>query len=399
VSPSTPPPEIDALIDEIRRRVAERRRSGFYPEGLEDDLDAHFRRIVSHRRGAATEAVRESLLDLDAQSHFSPDRIPTATRLPGGDTVHRVVRKLTSRQTQGALQQVQEFSDALRSTLRLILDALEEPGDHLHADLAAQLDAVWERFAAWERGPVDSAAALGDLRRRVEALEAAEQARRFTPPYTAAEFEAAFRGGADELKARYRDLAELVAGSAPVLDIGCGRGEFLELLGTLGAAGRGVELDPVLAASGREAGLDITTGDGIAHLAAQPDGSLGAVVLLQVVEHLTPQQLVDLITIAKDKVRRGGMLLMETVNPQSLYTFARAFYLDPTHTNPIHPAYLRFLVQQAGFADVRLEWRSPPDEDEVPVPDPAAGPVAAANIVKINRLLFAPQDYAVVAIS
>jgi len=397
VSPSNPPPEIDALIDEIRRRVAERRRSGFYPEGLEDDLDAHFRRIVSHHRGAATEAVRESLLDLDAQSHFSPDRIPTATRLPGGDAVHRVVRRLASRQTAGALQQVQEFSDALRSTLRLILDALEEPGDHLHADLATQLDAVWERFAAWERGPVDSAAALGDLRRRVEALEAAEQARRFTPSYTNEAFEAAFRGSTDDLKDRYRDLAGMVAGSAPVLDIGCGRGEFLELLVALGAAARGVEIDPVLAARGREAGLDITTGDGLAHLAAQPDGSLGAVVLIQVVEHLTPQQLVDLVVIARDKLRPGGMLLMETVNPQSLYTFAHAFYLDPTHTNPVHPAYLQFLVRESGFADVRIEWRSPPDEAEVPVPDPAAGPVAAANIARINQILFAPQDYAIVA--
>ena len=130
---------------------------------------------------------------------------------------------------------------------------------------------------------------------------------------------------------------------------------------------------------------------------SQPDGSLGAVVLLQVVEHLTPQQLVDLVVIAKDKVRPGGMLLMETVNPQSLYTFARAFYLDPTHTNPIHPAYLEFLARQSDWRDVRIEWRSPPDANEVPVPDPEAGPVAAENIARINRLLFAPQDYAVVA--
>ena len=397
MSPSTPPPELDALIDEIRRRVADRRRSGFYPEGLEDDLDAHFRRIVTHRRGAATEAVRESLLDLDAQSHFSPDRIPTETRVPGGDTVHRIVGKLTARQTQGALQQVQEFSDALRSSLRLIVEALEEPGDHQHAELAAQLDAVWERLAAWERGPVDSAAALGDLRRRVEALEASDQARRFIPTYTAEAFEAAFRGSDEELKTRYRDLAELVAGHAPVLDIGCGRGEFLELLGSLGAEARGIEIDPVLASHGRDSGLDITTGDGLAHLAALPDGALGAVVLLQVVEHLTPQQLVDLVVIARDKVRPGGMLLMETVNPQSLYTFAHAFYLDPTHTNPVHPAYLDFLARQSGWTNVRIDWRSPPDEAESLAADPDAGPVAAANITRINRLLFAPQDYAVVA--
>ena len=397
MNPSTPPPATDALIDEIRNLVAERRRSGFYPEGLEDDLDAHFRRIVSHRRGAASEVVRESLQNLAARSHFSLARIPKSTRIPGGDKVHRAVGKVTSRQTQGVLQQVQEFADALRSSLQLIVDALEDPFDHLHSDLVAQLDAIWERLAAWERGPVESGPALGDLRRRVEALEAAEQARRFSPNFSADAFEGAFRGTGDELKDRYRDLATMVAGFPAVLDIGCGRGEFLELLAEFGAGATGVEIDASLAREGRERGLDITTGDGIAHLASLPDGSLGAVVLLQVIEHLTPQQVIDLVVIARDKVRPGGMLLMETVNPQSLYTFAHAFYLDPTHTNPVHPAYLEFVVRQSGWPHVRIEWRSPPADDELLETAADASPTTAANIARLNRLLFAPQDYALVA--
>jgi len=397
VNPSSPPPAIDAIIDEIRNRVAERRRSGFYPEGLEDDLDAHFRRIVSHHRGDASGVARESLHDLDARARFSRDRISTSTSVRGGDKVHAAVGRIASRQTEGILQQVQEFADAVRKSLHLIVDALDDPFDHAHDDLVAQLDAIWERLAAWERGPVDSAAALGDLRRRVESLEAAEQARRFSPTYSAEAFESAFRGTGDELKDRYRDLAQAVAGYAPVLDIGCGRGEFLELLAEFGATATGVEIDPELARDGRGRGLAISTGDGITHLAALPDGSLGAVVLIQVVEHLTPQQLIDLVVVARDKVRDGGMLVLETVNPQSLYTFAHAFYLDPTHSNPVHPAYLEFVVRQSGWPHVRIEWRSPPADDELLEAPSDWSPAAAANIARLNRLLFGPQDYALVA--
>ena len=393
-SPS--PPAIDDLIAQVRARVAERRKKGFYPEGLEEDLDAHFRRIVTHRRGAQAEKVRASLQELDAQSRFSPERIPTTTRVPGGDKLHAAIAKLVSRQTQGVLQQVQEFADATRATLRLLVDAYGDPDEHI-GDLVAQLDAVWERLAAWERGPSDAHAAVGDLRRRVEALEAVEQARQFHPTYGAADFEAAFRGSDEDLRERYRDLAALLEGFGPVLDIGCGRGELLELLAEQGTDASGIELDADLAAEGQGRGLPISMGDGISHLGALPDGSLGAVVLVQVVEHLTPQEVIDLVAIARDKVRDGGMLVMETVNPQSLYTFAHAFYLDPTHHHPVHPAYLEFVVRHAGWPQVRIDWRSPPPEHERLAPDPGASAVATANIERLNALLFGPQDYALVA--
>jgi SAM-dependent methyltransferase len=397
VNPSSSQPTTDALIEELRERVAERRRSGFYPEGIEEELDAHFQRIVAHRRGVDAERVRDSLQELDARSRFSRRRIPTGSNLIGGAAAHRAVGLVTARQTSGVLEQVQDFADGVRKTLRLIVDALESPGEHLHTDLLAQLDAVWERLAAWERGPVDSAAAVGDLRRRVEALEALVETPPFSPAYSADAFEAKFRGTGSDLKDRYRDLALMVAGYPPVLDIGCGRGEFLELLMDYGAEASGVELDAALAEEAVRRGLDVTAGDGLRRLASLPDGSLGAVVLLQVAEHLSPQQVIDLVSVARDKVRDGGMLLIETVNPQSLYTFAHAFYLDPTHTTPIHPAYLEFVVRQSGWPQVRIELRSPLAADEQLEVEPGASPVTVANIDRLNRLLFAAQDYALVA--
>ena len=388
---------IDPLIEELRSRVAERRKSGFYPEGLEEELDAHFRRIVAHRRVSDLTSLRSSLDVLDVRGAFNTDRISLGTAVPGGERLHRSVGKVVARQTQGILEQVQEFADVVREALGKIADALEDPYGHVHTDMVGQLDAVWERLAAWERGPVESAAAVVDMRRRIEALEAAEQRRDFRPSYTADAFESAFRGSGDELKQRYRELALRFAGQSPVLDIGCGRGEFIELLSGLGVEAAGVETDATLVAEGRAGGLEIARGDGILHLASLPDRSLGGIVMLQVVEHLSPQQVVDLVAIARYKLRIGGIMVVETVNPQSLYTFAHSFYLDPTHANPVHPAYLKFLFEQSGWTDVAIEWRSPPPIDDVLAVDEDASEISAANVARLNQLLFAPQDYALVA--
>jgi len=389
--------EVDQLIDELRARVVERRKAGFYPEGLEEELGEHFRHIVAHRRASNLDPVRESLELLDRRGAFGRSRIALTTSIPGGQFAHRAIGKAVSRQTTGILQQLQEFGDATRQVFVKLVDALEDPYGHVHIDMVGQLDALWERVAAWERGPVESAAALADLRRRVEELEAREQARRFTPSYTADAFETAFRGSAEDLKDRYQEVAAAFVEHSPVLDIGCGRGEFIELLKALDVKASGVEIDPLLVSEGKAAGLDIAEGDGIRHLAGLKDRSLGGIVLLQVVEHLTTQGVIDLVAIAKHKLRKGGMILVETVNPQSLYTFAHSFYLDPTHGNPVHPAYLTFLFEQARWREVEIMWRSPPPSDDVLEVEEGISETAAANIKRLNQLLFAPQDYALVA--
>jgi 2-polyprenyl-3-methyl-5-hydroxy-6-metoxy-1,4-benzoquinol methylase len=387
-----PPSPVDHLIHELQLRVAARRDQGFYPEGLEENLDAHFRRVVAHRVTADLGDLHTDLEVLDIRGWFSPERISSNTSVPGGAIVHRLVSRLVARQTQGILEQVQEFSDSVRKALRHVVDALEEPNGHVHADVIGQLDAIFERLASFERGPTDSAAAVADLRRRVENLEAAEERRQFRPWYSADAFESAFRGSPEDLAERYRTLAERFVGHDPVIDVGCGRGEFLQLLTELGVTASGVEIDADLVDQARAAGFTAALGDGVAHIAAQPDASLGGIVLLQVIEHLTPQAAADLVAIARHKLRPGGMIVVETVNPQSLYTFAHSFYLDPTHANPVHPAYLKFLFDEAGYSHAAIEWRSPPPEDDVLVVDDDATKTQAANVDRLNQLLFAPQD-------
>ena len=384
------PQTVDELVAALRARVADREASGEYPEGLEDDLDAHFRRIAAHRQGRTYEHLHEALEVVHDAGDIGLHRIPLESNKLGGDAVHKLVAKAVSRQSQGTLQQVKGFAEAVEATLRLLVANAEEPAEHAHLDLLGYLDSLDERITALERVPLGRDRVIQRLRERIEALEQTERNRAIDPWWGNEAFEAKFRGSRDGLLDHYRDLSEVFLGKDPVLDIGCGRGEFLELLRERGVDAHGVEIDPELVTSARELGFDVLLDDGIAHLASLPDKSLGGVVMIQVIEHLPPQVAVDFVRIVAEKVRPDGRVVVETVNPQSLYVYAHAFYLDPTHTRPVHPGFLAFLFEEAGFREVKLDWRSPPPENDVLEGDDP-------NVERLNRLLFAPQDFAVIA--
>jgi 2-polyprenyl-3-methyl-5-hydroxy-6-metoxy-1,4-benzoquinol methylase len=292
---------------------------------------------------------------------------------------------------------------AVRAVLQEIAVVLEHPNAHVHAELLGQVDALMERFADLDQTPTDPVAGLAELRRRVEQLEATAEQRHFTPWFGAATFEDQFRGSETDLRDRYLGLARQLAGCSPAVDIGCGRGEFLQLLREQGLEVRGVEIDRALVDLGRQSGLPIEYGDAVSWLAAEPDASLGAIAMIQVIEHLAPKDRTEIVRLAYEKLRPGGRVIIETLNPQSLYIFARAFYADPTHDTPVHPAYLQFLLKEAGFHEIGIEWRSPPPSDEPlrPIKAASGDPVVAqvnANIERVNAILFGPQDYAVLAV-
>jgi SAM-dependent methyltransferase len=395
------PTDLDDLLETLRRRVHERREAGDYPPGLELNLETHFRRIVETRPGPDRSRFEAKLDRLAAFSTFSAERIPTASNVPGGAAVHRVVAKATTRQTRGILEQLQQFATAVRDVLEELADPDAPSQDHQHPDLMGMVDVLVERVASYERAPVASAAGLADLHRRIEELERREARRQFRPWFPRTRFIEALGGSWDELRERYRDLAGRLVDSGPVLDVGCGRGELLSVLQEMGVEASGTELDAVAAEEARARGLAVEQGDGLDHLAGLDDGTLGAIVLIQMIEHLTPHDVVALVLMARDKLRPGGRLVIETANPQSLYGVARTSFVDPALDQQVHPAYLEFVCREAGFTAIEMLWRSPPAQEDVleaPVDgDEDRDRVRGANIRRLNRLLFAPQDYAVIA--
>ena len=206
------------------------------------------------------------------------------------------------------------------------------------------------------------------------------------------DFEEAFRGSEEEIRRRQgADVALFGGAPGPVADLGCGRGEFLEGLREAGLRGVGCDANPVMAARAKEKGLEVDQADLFEWLAARPDGSLGGVTAYQVVEHLPALRLFDLVELAAAKLAPGGVVLFETVNPESAYAM-KWFWMDLTHVRPVPAPSLARLLSASGFRDVRIDWRSPVPASEAPPAalgdDPNLGPLV--------RLLFGPQDYAAI---
>ena len=229
-------------------------------------------------------------------------------------------------------------------------------------------------------------------------------------------FENRFRGSTDEIRARVAAYLPQFESASDVLDVGCGRGEFLDLLRDRGISATGVDINHDMVELCRARGLEVVQGDALAHLEQLDDGALGGLFAAQVVEHLEPSRLLAFIDAAHRKLRPGAPLALETINVASWSAFFRSYVRDITHVRPVHPETLQFLVSTAGFRNARIVYRSPYPEEErlrqveelrAATSSDGGGDSAAdlaqvaavlnRNVETLNRLLFAEQDYAVVA--
>jgi SAM-dependent methyltransferase len=296
----------------------------------------------------------------------------TAERPPHGSAPTRLLkkglRKLMRWYVEPFAQQQRSFNDA---ALKLI-DPLFEELDRLGAEKGERerlLRELEERLLRLERRPHGAPATV-----------AAQPAAAALPDYFA--FESRMRGPTELVRERQRPYVEDLRGHAPVLDVGCGRGELVALLRDAGVEARGVDADADMVAYARGEGLDVEQGDLLAYLDAVADASLGAIFAGQVVEHLPPAAVVRFLELAHAKLRPGGVLIAETINPLSPLAL-RNYFADLTHAQPLVPETLTQLVRHAGFRDVETRYLHEPERGEL------TGPVA--------EILFAPLDYAVLA--
>lgn len=186
----------------------------------------------------------------------------------------------------------------------------------------------------------------------------------------------------------------------PVLDIGCGRGEFLHLLKEENIPALGIDLYPEYAVEGELYGLDIRQGDGIAFL-KETDMQFGGIFAAQLVEHISFEQLQALCLSAYEKLVSGGYLILETPNPTCLAIYTNSFYIDPTHQRPVHPALLTYLLQETGFREVQILYTqvSRTGEQIPKIDGDGIRNLKEVNLAieRISELLYGSQDYAVIA--
>jgi O-antigen chain-terminating methyltransferase len=216
-------------------------------------------------------------------------------------------------------------------------------------------------------------------------------------------FEDQFRGSTDAIRARLTGYLPIFDGASDVLDIGCGRGEFLLLLRERGVRAKGIDLNAAMVDVCRQQDLEATQADALSYLRGQPDQSLGGLFAAQVVEHLEPAYLTHLLDVAFDKLRPGSAIVLETINPACWFAFFESYIRDITHVRPLHPDTLKFLLTATGFQRVEIQLRVPyPEHEKLQRVTLAPGVIddkvetLNGNVDKLNALLFTYLDYAAV---
>ena len=257
------------------------------------------------------------------------------------------------------------------------------------------------------RQRVAAQAMAGEVRAAVAPMTKAAAANEGQAPGTPVldyfQFERDFRGTEEEIRARQSFYIPFFRGCKTVLDIACGRGEFLELMRELHVPARGVDLDADMVGRCREKALDVIQGEVFAHLADMPDGSLDGIFSAQFVEHLPPESYASLIAQCARKLASGGVLAIETPNPECLAIFSQTFYLDPTHVRPIPPGQLRFLFAESGLTRITTHFLSPAGAG-LPLIPPLTSRVIEPDrlrawneaVARFNETFFGGMDYAVI---
>jgi len=317
------------------------------------------------------------------------------------ETVHGERFVALERRLDGAEGKLREVGDMSVRTRDELVPAVVGRTNLLMDRLAAELDettSLVERMLRHEPLPVPGAgpkeAGLSNALREVQPA-----------------LVEAFRGTEEEIGRRLERYLPVLRDAAPVLDLGCGRGELLLMLRDAGVDAVGVEADPALAQGAKRRGLEVVEGDAVEVLRQQPQDHWGAITAIHMMEHLETSAILELLGEARRTLRSGGLFVAECPNPRTLRVGAAEYWIDPTHRRPLLSDTLEVFLTASGFRVDRVEYLHPfPDEqrflsDRVGDEDPVGVSAEVADVVRrvdtlaarLDELMNGPRDFVVVA--
>ncbi len=297
----------------------------------------------------------------------------------------------------GRLPQVERGIERLHADSKAVLAVAEELRDYRLPALSGRVDALvgalHEELTA-ASGLLDRVIAGEPLRIETSAADESELPDALRRAW--ATFTDSFRGDRAEIRERVAEYVPLLQDSHPVLDLGCGRGELLEVLRDHGIEARGVDSDAAMLQACRRLGLGVTQAEALAELRNLPAESLGAVTAVHVAEHLGSAGWMELVDLAARALRPGGVLLIECPNPETLRVGANLFWVDPTHRVPVHPDALSFVARAVGLHVVEVR-RLRPFPPEQRLADPHQPEHVRALAERLDVWLSGPRDFLLVA--
>jgi SAM-dependent methyltransferase len=410
--------DVERLVEELKERVAHERKAGAYADDLSGvELE------VPPQGGDLVEGF--DLQPGQPRVRFRPELGFSSKPIIGIPIT--LVKKFILRLIFFVMDDLARQTDAavtrLESALGAEASARELATGSLETRLASQEDAVQAESGAREAVALDARSlslrldALDEsldrlqLSPRLARLERGLRGRGTTQSAQAAPseqptlaaagasfdylaFEARFRPE-ESVAERHQAYVDELRSERRVVDLGAGRGELVKLLTEAGVSAYAVEIEPDFVQLMRDEGLEVIDQDAVQHLRGLDDGWLGGIVASHVVEHLPAAAVSELVTLAADKLAQGGVLILETPNPESLVAGSVNFHRDLTHLRPIHPDTLAFLCDSAGFSQVEIRRLSRvPDKERLP--ETGAENIDAV-VRQLNELLYGYQDYAIVA--
>ncbi|MCX6776175.1 MAG: class I SAM-dependent methyltransferase [Candidatus Micrarchaeota archaeon] len=219
------------------------------------------------------------------------------------------------------------------------------------------------------------------------------------------EFENKFRGKEDDIKNKQEFYTKYFKSRKNVLDIGCGRGEFLELLKEKGVRATGIDNNKGMVYLCRKKGLNVIMSDAVEYLQSIPNSSIDGIFISHVLEHFKPKKIVEFIKLANKKLKNGSYLVIGTPNPLSFFSLSH-FSTDPSHVNPLNPLLMEFLLSSSGFNEVNVMFHSPTPEElqlkkikenkKMTEFEREFTKVYNANVEKLNSTIYGYQDYTIV---
>lgn len=329
---------------------------------------------------------------------------------PRGRGLHnkliQLIKRIMARMLSWYSRPIQQFQAAaarsLQGELRALLSLQDRVYRHIER-LDTELDAL-RTLRLEER--------LRNHELKLRRLDAVSQAPQSGQPITAVAgslspsptplefdyslFEEFHRGPETLIKERQQKYVRYFEGEGPVWDLGCGRGEFLELLRESAIPAHGVETNRDAYHRCQEKGLSVTQQNLFDFLERAEDNSAGGIFAAQVIEHLPVELQLKLVHLTFRKLRPNSPLLLETINPECLFALTRNFYLDPSHIRPVHPEMLRFALESTGFRDVKVHFSGPVEGKFLEKPTwETAGDLQELTkaLMTINHFVFGFQDY------
>jgi len=357
----------------VRQQVEFNRKSmACIDAALEAMADVNRALAALGNRIAEQEKVGEEMKDI--RNHWAEWRVEWEHKLAQNEMQFlRSVADLQGSFQHRATLMDANYRDAMRGQHTEFTGALERFSLDIQQRLWADLERIrleYERLIYSElktirqRAAVSGAAGSGATGSRASEADAASAEAPAAPPleFDYGRFAERFRGTEEYVKAGQQIYLPHFRTCRNVLDIGCGRGEFLEMMQAAGIPAKGIDLDPESVATCRHKTLDAEVADLFVYLENLPEASLDGIFCSQVVEHLPPQRLPEMIRLCASRLQRSGALAIETPNPECLAIFATHFYLDPTHQRPVPHPLLAFYLEEFGVGNIEVRKLSPAAE-------------------------------------